>query len=119
MSEQISEYTIRLRTSAAFLFLIFFGAALMATIALTVRQSLIIAYIALGLVIGPSGSGLIADPGLIQNIANVGIIFLLFLLGLDLNPKELFRMAGETTVVTGASSVLLLVVGFLFSKNSS
>ena len=88
----------------------------MATIALTVRQSLIIAYIALGLVIGPSGSGLIADPGLIQNIANVGIIFLLFLLGLDLNPKELFRMAGETTVVTGASSVLLLVVGFLFSK---
>ena len=97
------------------LFLIFSGAALMATIALTARQSLIIAYIALGLLIGPSGSGLIQDPELIQNIANVGIIFLLFLLGLDLNPQELMRMAGVTTLVTGVSSLLLLVTGYLYS----
>ena len=80
------------------LFLIFFGAAIMATLALTLRQSLIIAYIAVGLLIGPFGSGLIQDPSLIQNISNVGIIFLLFLLGLDLNPKELIRLAGETTL---------------------
>lgn len=98
------------------LFLIFSGAALMATIALTMRQSLIIAYIALGLVIGPSGSGLIQDPELIQNIANVGIIFLLFLLGLDLNPRELLSMAGETTLVTGISSLLLLVAGYFYSR---
>lgn len=98
------------------LFLIFFGAAVMATVALTIRQSLIIAYIALGLLIGPSGSGLIHDAELIQNIANVGIIFLLFLLGLDLNPRELLRMAGETTIVTGVSSLLLLLIGFGYSR---
>ena len=98
------------------LFLIFSGAAIMATLALTVRQSLIIAYIAVGLLIGPSGSGLIEDPALIQNISNVGIIFLLFLLGLDLNPKELIRMAGETTLVTGASSVLLLLLGYAYAQ---
>lgn len=97
------------------LFLIFFGAAVIATIALTLRQSLIIAYIAVGLLIGPSGFELIQDAELIQNIANVGIIFLLFLLGLNLNPKELFRLAGETTVVTGVSSLVLLVVGYAYS----
>ena len=35
------------------LFLIFFGAAVLATLAMALRQSLIIAYIALGLLIGP------------------------------------------------------------------
>ncbi len=98
------------------LFLIFFGAAIIATIAMTMRQSLIIAYIAVGLLIGPSGFSLIHDPHLIQNIANVGIIFLLFLLGLNLNPRELYRMAGETSIVTGVSSLLLLLLGFLFSR---
>lgn len=97
------------------LFLIFFGAAVIATIALTLRQSLIIAYIAVGLLIGPSGLALIHDPQLIQNIANVGIIFLLFLLGLNLDPKELFRMLGETTVVTGISSLVLLGLGYFYS----
>ncbi len=98
------------------LFLIFFGAAMIATIAMTMRQSLIIAYIIVGLLIGPSGFSLIHDPLLIQNIANVGIIFLLFLLGLNLNPKELYRMAGETSVVTGVSSILLVLTGYLFSQ---
>lgn len=98
------------------LFLIFFGAALIATIALTIRQSLIIAYIMVGLLIGPSGFELIHDPELIQNIANVGIIFLLFLLGLNLNPRELIRLAGETSLVTGASSLLLLLAGYVYSQ---
>lgn len=98
------------------LFLIFFGAAVIATIALSLRQSLIIAYIAVGLLIGPSGFGLIQDAELIQNIANVGIVFLLFLLGLNLNPSELFRLAGETTVVAGISSIALLLLGFYYSR---
>jgi Kef-type K+ transport system membrane component KefB len=98
------------------LFLIFSGAALIATLALTLRQTLIIAYIAVGILIGPSGFSLIQDPLLIQNIANVGIIFLLFLLGLNLNPIELFRLAGESSLVTGASSLLLLILGYAYSQ---
>ena len=97
------------------LFLIFCGAALLATMAMTVRQSLIIAYIGLGLLIGPWGLQLITDISLIQNIANVGIIFLLFLLGLNLAPQELIRLAGEATVVTGFCSLALLALGFGYS----
>jgi Kef-type K+ transport system membrane component KefB len=97
------------------LFLVFCGAALLATLALTIRQSLIIAYIALGIVIGPWGLNLISDVNLIQNIANVGIIFLLFLLGLNLHPQELIRLAGKTTIITGISSLALLVLGYGYS----
>ena len=103
-------------TSIVFiLFLIFTGAAVLATAALWVRQSLIIAYIFLGLFIGPWGVNILSDAGLIQDIANVGIIFLLFLLGLNLDPKDLIRMAGESLVVAGLSSVALCLVGFLYS----
>ena len=98
------------------LFLIFFGAAVFATVAMSIRQSLLIAYIALGLLIGPSGLALIHDPQLMQNISNIGIIFLLFLLGLNLNPRELLQMAGQTSMVTGVSSLLLLLIGYLFSR---
>jgi Kef-type K+ transport system membrane component KefB len=98
------------------LFLIFTGAAVLATVALYMRQSLIIAYISLGLLIGPWGLNLIADASLIQDIANVGIIFLLFLLGLNLHPQDLFRMVGETTVVTGISSIVLCALGFSYSQ---
>jgi Kef-type K+ transport system membrane component KefB len=97
------------------LFLIFCGAAILATLALGLRQSLIIAYICLGLLIGPWGFNLISDLGLIQNIANVGIVFLLFLLGLHLHPQQLIRLAGETVVVTGLSSVVILALGFGYS----
>ena len=97
------------------LFLIFCGAAVLATLALSLRQSLIIAYIALGLLIGPWGFNLISDLGLIQDIASVGIVFLLFLLGLHLHPQQLIRLAGETVVVTGLSSLVILGVGYAYS----
>jgi len=97
------------------LFLIFCGAAILATLAMAVRQSLIIAYICLGLLIGPWGINLLSDVGLIQNIAGIGIVFLLFLLGLNLHPQELIRLAGEATVVTGVSSLALLLLGYGYS----
>ena len=97
------------------LFLIFCGAAVLATLAMSFRQSLIIAYIGLGMLIGPWGFHLISDVVLIENIAGVGIIFLLFLLGLNLHPQELIRLAGSATLVTGISSLLLLLAGFGYS----
>ncbi len=97
------------------LFLIFSGAAIFATLALAIRQSLIIAYIGLGLLIGPWGMNIISDVDLIQDIASAGIVFLLFLLGLNLQPQELIKMAGESTLVTGVSSLALLALGYVYS----
>lgn len=82
------------------IFLIFGGAALLATVALYMRQAMIIAYLAVGALLGPWGFGLVTDAGLIQDIARIGIIFLLFLLGLNLPPQKLFQLIRETTHVT-------------------
>ena len=98
------------------IFLIFTGAAVLATVALFARQSLLIAYIAIGLIAGPHVTGLVADPALVADIANVGIIFLLFLLGLNLEPDDLLSLLREATVVTVLSSFTFALTGFVIAR---
>lgn len=94
------------------IFLIFTGAALVATAALYARQALIIGYIVLGAAVGPWGLKWVDDANLIQDIAHVGIIFLLFLLGLNLYPQKLVQLLRETTVVTVVTSLVFGVLGW-------
>ena len=88
------------------IFLVFSGAAVVATLALFARQSLLVAYVVLGVVMGPAVLGLVSDPALIRELSHIGIIFLLFLLGLNLNPRDLVLMVRKTTLVTLASSLV-------------
>lgn len=94
------------------LFLIFVGAAIFATLALYARQSLIIGYIVLGVVLGPWGLKWVTDTDLIQDISNIGIIFLLFLLGLNLSPRKLLELLKQTTFVTVLTSGAFAIVGY-------
>ena len=94
-------------------FLIFSSAAVLATLALYTRQPLIVAYIGVGVLLGPSGTSLIVDPSLINSIAKIGIIFLLFLLGLDMQPSKLGNMLKNAMLVAIASSALFFAIGFL------
>jgi len=93
-------------------FMIFAGAALVATLALFARQALLIAYILIGALLGPWGLGLIDDAEILKEIAHIGIIFLLFLIGLNLQPQDLLNMMRKTTVVTMVSSLVFSAVGF-------
>ena len=93
-------------------FLIFTGAAIFASVALYTRQPLIIAYVALGAVIGPYGMSMVTDLSLLSDIGHVGIIFLLFLLGLDMQPQALWSTLRKSTVVAIFSSAIFMAVGF-------
>ena len=94
------------------LFLIFTGAAVLATLALFARQALPVAYIALGVLVGPYGVGMLVDPEVIRQMSEIGIIFLLFLLGLDLTPQELLHMLRKATLITAGSSLIFALAGF-------
>ncbi len=93
------------------LFLIFTGASVLATLALYTRQAMIVAYILLGLLLGPAVLKLVPDPRIIAQISNIGIIFLLFLLGLNLHPQKLILLFRSTLLVTLATSAGFAVVG--------
>ena len=98
------------------IFLIFSGAALMAALALYARQSLLVAYIALGWLVGPWGLELIPDAELVEGIGHVGIIFLLYLLGLNLHPQKLLRLLNEALTVTAVSSLIFALVGYALAR---
>ena len=96
------------------IFLIFAGAAVLATLALYARQTLIVAYILVGMLLGPVGAGLIEDPERIKEISEIGITFLLFLLGLELSPVKLLKLLRSMTIVTVSSCLLFGLFGFAF-----
>src|SRR5438105_575479 len=88
------------------IFLIFTGTAILSTIALFTRQSLLVAYMALGAILGPWGLALVKDSVVIKETGDIGIIFLLFLLGLHLQPQNLLHSLRQMSVVTFLSSLI-------------
>ena len=93
-------------------FLIFSGAAVLASLALYTRQPLLVAYIVLGALLGPSGFALITNTDMLSDISHIGIIFLLFLLGLDMQPSTLYHMLKKATFVALISSGLFALTGY-------
>ena len=81
------------------------AAAAFALIARSVRQPLILGYILAGAALGPNvGLGLIADESSIELISEMGLIFLLFIIGLEINVPALAQ-AGRSIVVSGLLQV--------------
>ena len=97
-------------------FFIFSGGAIIASLALFGRQPLLVAYILLGAILGPFGLGLVSDVALISEIGSIGIIFLLFLLGLDMQPQALWRVLREVTHVTLISSAVFAGIGYIIAN---
>ena len=79
---------------------------------------MLVAYILLGGLAGPWGFNLVNDASIIQQIGHIGIIFLLFLLGLNLQPSQLLHMLREAIVVTVASSLAFAAIGTLLGLAS-
>ena len=97
-------------------FLIFFGSSLLATGALYTRQPIIVAYIVAGILLGPHGLKLITNLDRINDMSHIGIIFLLFLLGLDMQPKNLSHLLKKTFIVGLISSLFFALMGYCIGK---
>lgn len=82
------------------------GASVLGTLFLYAKQPIIIAYIAVGFLVGPGGLGLLENSVHIEKISEFGVILLLFLIGLNLQPKKLIRLFKETAALTVGSSLL-------------
>ncbi|MDC0744916.1 monovalent cation:proton antiporter-2 (CPA2) family protein [Polyangium mundeleinium] len=62
----------------------------------------VLGYLAAGALIGPSGLGLIHDVDQTLHFAELGVVFLLFLIGLELQPSRLWTMRGTVFGLGGA-----------------
>ncbi len=82
------------------------AATILAHIAKLTRQPLIPAYVFAGIVIGPLGMRLITNSEVIRNLSELGIAFLLFIVGLELDLRRLRdvgSVSSATAIVSGAA----------------
>ncbi|WP_238586111.1 monovalent cation:proton antiporter-2 (CPA2) family protein [Vibrio vulnificus] len=86
---------------------VFLSAAVVA-VPLAQRSGLgsVLGYLLAGVAIGPWGLGLISDVDAILHFAELGVVLLLFLIGLELNPKKLWQMRGPILGLGGAQVVI-------------
>ncbi|MFM2129117.1 MAG: hypothetical protein RL477_663, partial [Pseudomonadota bacterium] len=77
--------------------ILIFLAAAVATVALFRRIyiSPVIGYLVAGAAIGPHGAGLISDVASVRGLAELGVVFLMFSIGLELTLKRLATMGGQ------------------------
>ncbi|HEX2390597.1 MAG TPA: cation:proton antiporter [Casimicrobiaceae bacterium] len=84
-------------------------AAALAFVGNWIRQPLLLAYLLAGVLIGPRiGFGLISDQASIETVSEIGLILLLFIIGLELDLKKLLA-AGKPVLVTGVLQFPLCV----------
>jgi Kef-type K+ transport system membrane component KefB len=80
------------------------------------RIPVIAAFLIAGVVLGPIGAGLVTDPGNIETISELGLILLLYLIGLEIDVRKL-RASGRILIVSGLLQYpLCTLFGFLFAK---
>ncbi|HVY71941.1 MAG TPA: cation:proton antiporter [Verrucomicrobiae bacterium] len=78
---------------------------LLAVAAQWLKQPLILAYLIAGLIAGPVGVGLISDETSVETISELGLILLLFMIGLEIDLKKMLG-TGRVMLLSGTSQVM-------------
>jgi len=93
--------------------LLVFGAAkLLGEVAERLKQPGIVGEILAGVLIGPSVLGWIAPNDLLRTLSEVGVMFLLFRVGLEVKASELMRVGGVATLVATVGVIVPFFMGW-------
>ncbi|HIJ11135.1 TPA: hypothetical protein HA278_03710 [Candidatus Woesearchaeota archaeon] len=96
--------------------LVLIVATIVGYLAKLLKQPLIPAYILAGVLIGPFGLGLIKESDIIIALSEIGIAFLLFIVGLEIDLKKL-KEVGLVSTVGGAVQVMaVFIIGFFIAR---
>lgn len=82
------------------------------------KQPVLVGYIVVGLVAGPSLLGFIKDEQLIQTLAELGVLLLLFVVGIELQFKKFINVYRTAVLVTfsqiGIALITMFGIGYFF-----
>ncbi|MGN6553802.1 MAG: cation:proton antiporter domain-containing protein [Verrucomicrobiota bacterium] len=79
-----------------------------------IKQPLLMAYLLAGFALGPHGFKLVSDQHSIETISHIGLILLLFMIGLEMDLKKMFS-AGKAITITGFLQIFGCIgLGWLF-----
>jgi len=81
------------------------------------RQPLLLAYLVAGYAIGPHGFKWVTNAESIQTIASLGLILLLFMIGLEMDLKKMFSAGKALTLTAVCQIVGCIILGLVFFKS--
>jgi Kef-type K+ transport system membrane component KefB/voltage-gated potassium channel Kch len=91
-------------------------ALVLALIVRALKQPIIISYIIAGILVGPYFLNIVSSDQNFDPFAKIGIALLLFVVGLNLNPKVI-RHVGKVSAVTGLGQMIFIFAsGFLIAR---
>lgn len=90
-------------------------ASILAFILKLVKQPLIPAYVIAGILIGPLVFGIIQNQELIKSLSEIGVIFLIFVAGLEINFKKLKEVGHASTIAGVLQIVIMFAAGFFIA----
>ena len=76
------------------------------------KQPVVLGYIAAGILIGPHLFALVSEDDTIRDLAKLGMVFLMFSLGLEFNLRKLRRVAATALVAAPLAIMLMVFVGY-------
>jgi CPA2 family monovalent cation:H+ antiporter-2 len=96
---------------------IIMGAALVGgLVAYRFRLPVLLGYLVAGMLIGPESFGLVKNVNLIETLASIGVVLLLFTLGMEFSLGDLKRM-GKIGPLGGSIQILITaLLGFGISR---
>ncbi len=98
------------------LVVIFTGSTVLATVFLYLKQPVMLAYIVFGMIAGPWGLGIIETAAHIEQLSHLGIILLLFLIGISLQPERLIKLFSKMALFTLITSALFMLLTAAMAK---
>ena len=93
--------------------ILFILSIIVVLVCLRFRLPSIVGFLLTGVLCGPSALGLIPTPEAVDTMADVGVAFLMFSIGMELSGKELVRL--KKPLFLGGSMQVLLTMAFVFA----
>ncbi|MCI0707351.1 MAG: cation:proton antiporter [Ignavibacteriae bacterium] len=88
------------------------AASLLAYLAHYLRQPLILGYILAGVLLGPQGFKLVENQEEVAILSELGLAFLLFIVGLEIDIKKFFRLGTSSAIIGTVQVVLCSILGY-------
>jgi len=97
------------------LFIMIAAAKLMAELFERLRQPAVVGEILAGVIVGPSVLGWVRPSEIIGIVAEIGVIFLLFMVGLETKPQSVYRVGKKAMLVGTLGVILPFIAGYFIA----
>lgn len=94
------------------LFIVLVTAKLAAELFERLRQPAVVGEIIAGVIIGPAVLNIVQPTDVLEALAEVGMVFLLFTVGLETRPSDIFKVGGSATAVAILGVIIPFVAGW-------